>query len=148
LDAPQSGAGDWQLACLASWGQPAAQLLQISHQGLLLNDHCYLSVAICCCLGTTKTNAASSEGGRGWSVARAATIITSKTLARFRALAQNQARRGGWKLKVFMMHLSLLLRAATSWLVARLAASPEQHHLWGSLGVELQFVLHFLWGGQ
>ena len=49
----------------------------------------------------TKTNAASSEGGRGWSVARATTIITSKTLARFRALAQNQARRGGWKLKVF-----------------------------------------------
>jgi len=40
----------------------------------------------------TKTNAASSEGGRGWSVARATAIFTSKTLARFRALAQNQAR--------------------------------------------------------
>jgi len=26
-DAPQSGAGDGQLARLASWGQPAAQLL-------------------------------------------------------------------------------------------------------------------------
>jgi len=86
---------------LASWGQPAAQLLQGSHQGLLLNDHCCLSVAICCCSEATKTNAASSEEGRGWSVARAAAIITSKALARFRALAQNQARRGGWKLKVF-----------------------------------------------
>jgi len=89
------------LPLLASWGQPAAQLLQGSHQGLLLNNHYYLSIAICCCSETTKTNAASSEGGRGWSVARATTIITSKTLARFRALAQNQARRGGWKLKVF-----------------------------------------------
>jgi len=49
LDAPQSGAGDWQLARLASWGQPAAQLLQFSHQGLLLNNHYYLSIAICCC---------------------------------------------------------------------------------------------------
>jgi len=27
VDTPQSGAGDWQLARLASWGQPAAQLL-------------------------------------------------------------------------------------------------------------------------
>jgi len=89
------------LPLLASWGQPAAQLLQGSHQGLLLNDHSCLSVAVCCCSEATKTNAASSEGWRGWSVARAAAIISSKTLARFRALAQNQARRGGWKLKVF-----------------------------------------------
>ena len=88
------------LPLLASWGQPAAQLLQGSHQGLLLNNHYYLSIAICCCPETTKTNAASSEGGRGWSVARATTIITSRKLARFRALAQNQARRGGWELKV------------------------------------------------
>jgi len=77
---------------LASWGPPAAQLLQGSHQGLLSNDHCCLSIAICCCSEATKTNAASSEGGRGWSVARTATIFTSKMLARFRALAQNQAR--------------------------------------------------------
>jgi len=50
----------------------------------------------------TKTNAASSEGGRGWSVARATTIFTSKTLARFRALVHNQARGGGgWRLNVF-----------------------------------------------
>jgi len=27
VDAPQSGAEVWQLARLASWGQPAAQLL-------------------------------------------------------------------------------------------------------------------------
>jgi len=41
---------------------------------------------------TTKTNAASSEGGRGWSVVRATTNFTSKMLARFRALAQKQSR--------------------------------------------------------
>jgi len=86
---------------LASWGQPAAQLLQGSHQGLLLNNHYYLLLLSVVASDTIKTNAANSEGGRGWSVARATTIFTSKTLARFRALAQNQARRGGWKLKVF-----------------------------------------------
>jgi len=37
----------------------------------------------------TKTNAASSEGGRGWSIVRAAAIFTSKMLARFGALAKN-----------------------------------------------------------
>jgi len=50
VDAPQSGAGAWQLARLASWGQPAAQLLQDSHQDLLLNNHYFLSIAICCCI--------------------------------------------------------------------------------------------------
>jgi len=85
---------------LASWGQPAAQLLQGSHQSLLLNDHCRLSVAVCCCSEATKSNATSSGGGRGWSVARATAVITSKMLARFRALAQNHARGGGWRLDV------------------------------------------------
>jgi len=77
---------------IGSLVQPAAQLLQFSHQGLLLNNHCYLPLLSFVASEATKTNAASSEGGRGWSVARATAIITSKMLARFRALAQNQAR--------------------------------------------------------
>jgi len=32
----------WQLARLASWGQPATQLLQGSHQGSFLNNYHYL----------------------------------------------------------------------------------------------------------
>jgi len=94
VDTPPSGAGVWKLARLASWGQPAARLLQDSHQGLLLNNHHFFLLPSVVASEATKTNAASSEGGRGWSVARDAAIFTSKTLARFGALAHNQARGG------------------------------------------------------
>jgi len=87
----------WQLARLASWGQPTAQLLQDSHQGLLLNAHYFLSIAICSIVASeaTKTNATSSEGGRGWTERCHSGLLPSsppKMLARFRALTQNQAR--------------------------------------------------------
>jgi len=102
-DTPQSGAGDWQLARLASWGQPAAQPSCSNSPTRVCSQ---MSIVIFPLLSVvasqaTKTNAASSEGGRGWSAARVTAIFTSKMLARFRALAQNQARGGGWRLNVF-----------------------------------------------
>ena len=102
LDAPQSGAGTWQLATPGKLGSTSSPAAPSSHQGLLLNNQIIIFLLLSVVASeATKTNAASSEGGRGWSVARATTIITSKMLARFRALAQNQARGGGWKLSVF-----------------------------------------------
>jgi len=54
---------------------------------------------------TIETNVAISEGGRGWSVARAVANISSKMLARSRALAQNQERGDGSSMSLQKEHL-------------------------------------------
>jgi len=49
MDTPQSGAGTWQLVPPGKLGSTSSPAAPSSHQGLLLNNHYYLSIAICRC---------------------------------------------------------------------------------------------------
>jgi len=102
MDTPQSGAGTWQLATPGKLGSTSSPAAPRFPPGFTPKQSIVVFLLLSVVASeATKTNAASSEGGRGWSVARATAIFTSKMLARFRALAQNQARGGRWKLNVF-----------------------------------------------
>ena len=93
LDTPQGGPGAWQLVPpgkLGSLNSPAA--LRLSPASFLklslLSFCCYLSLL----LQVNEINTSSPGGGRGWSVVRTTTNITSKMFARLRATAQKEAR--------------------------------------------------------
>lgn len=83
MDAPQGGAGAWQLAMLGKLGSTSSPTALRLLSGTVPHDHYFLSTVIYVVAPeVNEIGTASPGGGKGWSIVRVATNFTSKMFVR------------------------------------------------------------------